>query len=72
MNSESQSLVPATQQAESEELTVDEVRESLSTTEKGQPARLQLFRGPLPDFVAGSLCLAFLIYGGSLWEMKRQ
>lgn len=38
MNSESQSLVPATQQAESEELTVDEVRESLSTTEKGQPA----------------------------------
>ena len=38
MNSETQSLVPATQQAESEELTVDEVRESLSTTEKGQPA----------------------------------
>ena len=38
MNSESQSLVPATQQAESEELTVDEVRESLSVTEKGQPA----------------------------------
>ena len=38
MDSETQSLVPATQQAESEELTVDEVRESLSTTEKGQPA----------------------------------
>ena len=38
MNSESQSLVPATQQDESEELTVDEVQESLSTTEKGQPA----------------------------------
>ena len=38
MNSESQSLVPATQQAESEELTVDEVWESLSMTEKGQPA----------------------------------
>ena len=38
MNSESQSLVPATQQDESEKLTVDEVRESLSTTEKGQPA----------------------------------
>ena len=38
MNSETQSLVPATQQAESEELTVAEVRESLSTTEKGQPA----------------------------------
>ena len=38
MNSESQSLVPATQQAESEELTVDEVRESLALSEKGQPA----------------------------------
>ena len=38
MNSETQSLVPATRQAESEELTVDEVRESLSMTEKGQPA----------------------------------
>ena len=38
MNSESQSFVPATRQAESKELTVDEVRESLSTTEKGQPA----------------------------------
>ena len=36
MNSESQSLVPATQPAENEKLTVDEVRESLSTTEKGQ------------------------------------
>ena len=38
MNSETQSLVPVTQQAESMELTVDEVRESLSVTEKGQPA----------------------------------
>ena len=38
MTSESQRLVPATQQSESEELTVDEVRESRSTTEKGQPA----------------------------------
>ena len=38
MNSETQSFVPATRQAESKELTVDEVRESLSTTEKGQPA----------------------------------
>lgn len=34
MNSETQSFVPATRQAESKELTVDEVRESLSTTEK--------------------------------------
>ena len=38
MNSETQSLVPATQQAESAELTVDEVQESLSMTKKGQPA----------------------------------
>ena len=38
MNSETRSLVPVTQQAESMELTVDEVRESLSVTEKGQPA----------------------------------
>ena len=38
MNSETQSFVPATRQAESKELTVDEVRESLSTTEKGQSA----------------------------------
>ena len=38
MNSESQSLVPATQQDESEELTVEQVRENLSVTEKGQPA----------------------------------
>ena len=38
MNSESQSLVPATQQAGSEDLTVEQVRENLSVTEKGQPA----------------------------------
>ena len=38
MNSETQSLVPATQQAESVELTVEQVRENLSVTEKGQPA----------------------------------
>lgn len=38
MHSESQSLVPVTQQAKSDTLNVDEVRESLSTTEKGQPA----------------------------------
>lgn len=37
MNSESQSLVPTIQQAESVELTVEQVRESLSVTEKGQP-----------------------------------
>ena len=40
MNSETQSLVPATQQAESAELTVDEARESLSMTEKGQTANI--------------------------------
>lgn len=38
MNSETQSLVPATQQAESVELTIEQVRENLSVTEKGQPA----------------------------------
>ena len=38
MNSESQSLVPATRQAESVELTVEQVRKNLSVTEKGQPA----------------------------------
>ena len=38
MNSESQSLVPATRQTESVELTVEQVRENLSVTEKGQPA----------------------------------
>ena len=38
MNSETQSLVTAIQQAESEELTVEQVRENLSVTEKGQPA----------------------------------
>lgn len=43
MNSESQSLVPATQQAESVELTIDEVRESLSTTEKdNRPTPLEI------------------------------
>lgn len=34
--------------------------------------RLQVFQGLLPDFVVGSLCLAFLSDGGSLWEMKRK
>ena len=38
MNSESQSLVPAPRQTESVELTVEQVRENLSVTEKGQPA----------------------------------
>ena len=38
MNSESQSLVPVTRQTESVELTVEQVRENLSVTEKGQPA----------------------------------
>ena len=34
MNSESQSLAPATQQAESEELTVDDVREAFPRRKK--------------------------------------
>lgn len=54
-----------------------EMSEMLATSnaksiEEIRSFRLQVFRSPLPDFVAGSLCLAFLIYGGSLWEMKRQ
>ena len=35
MNSETQSLVPVTQQTESAELTVEQVWENLSVTEKG-------------------------------------
>ena len=43
MNNESQSLVPTTQQAESMELTVGEVRESLSVTEKdNRPTPLEI------------------------------
>lgn len=38
MNSESHSLVPVTRQTESVELTVEQMQESLSVTEKGQPA----------------------------------
>lgn len=47
-------------------------QENLKSKKRWPDDRLQFFRSPLPDFVAGSLCLAFLIYGGSLWEMKRQ
>ena len=38
MSSESQSLVPVTRLAERVKLTVEQVRGSLSVTEKGQPA----------------------------------
>ena len=47
-------------------------QENLKSKKRWSDDRLQFFQSPLPDFVAGSLCLAFLIYGGSLWEMKRQ
>ena len=47
-------------------------QENLKSKKRWSDDRLQVFRSLLPDFVAGSLCLAFLIYGGSLWEMKRQ
>ena len=47
-------------------------QENLKSKKRWPDNRLQVFRSLLPDFVAGSLCLAFLIYGGSLWEMKRQ
>ena len=47
-------------------------QENLKSKKRWPDDRLQVFRIPLPDFVADALCLAFLIYGGSLWEMKRQ
>ena len=47
-------------------------QENLKSKKRWSDDRLLVFRGLLPDFVAGFLCLAFLIYGGSLWEMKRQ
>ena len=47
-------------------------QENLKSKKRWSDDRLQIFRSLLPDFVAGSLCLAFLIYGGSLWKMKRQ
>ena len=47
-------------------------QENLKSKKRWSDDRLQVFRSLLPDFVAGSLCLAFLIYGGSLWKMKRQ
>ena len=47
-------------------------QENLKSKKRWSDDRLQVFRSPLPDFVAASLCLAFLIYGGSLWEMKGQ
>ena len=47
-------------------------QEKLKSKKRWPDNRLQVFRSLLPGFVADSLCLAFLIYGGSLWEMKRQ
>ena len=47
-------------------------QENLKSKKRWPDDRLQVFRGLLPGFVADALCLAFLIYGGSLWEMKRQ
>ena len=47
-------------------------QENLKSKKRWSDDRLQFFQSPLPDFVAGSLYLTFLIYGGSLWEMKRQ
>ena len=43
-------------------------QENLKSKKRWPDDRLQVFRSPLPD----ALCLAFLIYGGSLWKMKRQ
>ena len=47
-------------------------QENLKSKKRWPDDRLQVFRSPLPGFVADALCLAFLIYGGSLWEMKRR
>ena len=47
-------------------------QENLKSKKRWSDDRLQVFRSLLPDFAAGSLCLAFLVYGGSLWKMKRQ
>ena len=46
-------------------------QENLKSKKRWSDDRLQVFRGLLPDFVAGSLCLAFLIYGGSLWRKAK-
>ena len=46
-------------------------QENLKSKKRWSDDRLQVFRGLLPDFVAGSLCLAFLIYGGSLWRKPK-
>lgn len=47
-------------------------QENLKSKKRWADDRLQVFWGLLPGLVADALCLAFLIYGGSLWEMKRQ
>ena len=47
-------------------------QENLKSKKRWSDDRLQVFRGLLPGFVPDALCLAFLIYGGSLWKMKRQ
>ena len=46
-------------------------QENLKSKKRGPDDRLQVFRSPLPDFVADALCLAFLIYGGSLWRKPK-
>ena len=46
-------------------------KENLKSKKRRPGDRLQVFRSPLPDFVADALCLAFLIYGGSLWRKPK-
>ena len=46
-------------------------QENLKSKKRWSDDRLQVFRSPLPDFVADALCLAFLIYGGSLWRKPK-
>jgi hypothetical protein len=40
-------------------------QKNLKSKKRWSDDRLQVFRSPLPDFVADALCLAFLICGGT-------
>ena len=46
-------------------------QENLKSKNRWSDDRLQVFRSPLPDFVADAICLAFLIYGGILWRKPK-
>lgn len=46
-------------------------QENLKSKKRWPDDRLQVFRSPLPGFVADAICLAFPIYGGSLWRKNK-